>query len=240
MTWILALGICLFRTSVSHADQYADLATYAKQVPHSEIDREVLQYIANETNESIEGIRSHYALALFENLKSGRSWYVLDGYYVLKSGKILFLDFQYNPKNKTWWAIENYRPFLPGLSERFMLEADEVCNPYKRHFIGIVSLRMEVGGAVNAVGIDRLQTFFAENYGRQPIFLLNDGDLLVIDPTKAARMSRDVLFTLNERDLIASLGKATAFNAKVIPSGREGSTVEIKKTYVGSTSTCDK
>jgi len=224
--------LILFSVNIAKANQYTELAEFAKQVPHSEIDREVFDYIANETNESLEGIKSHYTLALFENTIAHRSWYILDGYYELKSGKILFLDFNYNPKTKTWWPIENYRFYLPGVSQRYLLEAEKICNPYQRHFIGIVST------SLNSVNLSQIQKFFDEKHQRQPMFFLNDTELTIIDPTKSAQMAKKVIFTLHENDLISKL-LAIGARATVISSGRAESTPELKKTYVASTPSCE-
>jgi len=222
----------LFFSSVSFADQYDDLKVYASQVPHALLDQAIVEYIANETNEPTDGMKSHYTLALFEDTQSGQSWYILDGYYELKSGRILFLDFQYDPSSKSSWPIKNYGYYVPGKNGRFMLEADEICNPYKRHFIGLVATQM------GSVSFDSIQKFFDETYGRQPIFMINDGDLLIMDPTKSSRMSKNVIFTLHEDDLITKLSQATGLSANLLSSGREASTAKIKKTYVGSSGNC--
>mgnify|MGYP000753318322 CR=1 FL=1 len=55
--------------------------------------------------------------------------------------------------------------------------------------------------------------FFSDIYTRQPIFLINNSDLTIIDPTKSARMSKDVIFTLHENKLVAELREA--FNLKL-------------------------
>lgn len=229
---VFVVGFVLFLSSASFADQYEDLKVYASQVPHAELNQAILGYIANEINEPTDGMKSHYTLGLFEDTQSGQSWYILDGYYELKSGKILFLDFRYDPISKSSWPIKNYGYYMPGMNGRFMLEANEICNPYKRHFIGLVATQL------GSVSFDHVQKFFDEKYGRQPIFTINDGDVLIMDPTKSSRMSKSVIFTLHENDLITKLSQATGLSANVLSSGREASTAKLKKTYVGSSGNC--
>ncbi|WP_413291266.1 hypothetical protein [Bdellovibrio sp. HCB337] len=232
--WALTFGIAFSMASLCFANQYDDLQTYAKEVPHAEIDQAVVEFIQNETNEDIAGMTSHYTLALFESTASGRSWYILDGYYQLKSGKILFLDFQYDPKTKTSWPIENYQYYLPARAQRFLLEADEICNPYKRHFIGIVRTQVE------PAQFSQLQNFFEKNYQRQPLFVIDEDQVFIIDPTKSLRGADQVIFTLREENFASSLEAATGLTASMLTSGRQPSTPEVKKTYVGSTPSCVK
>lgn len=220
--------------AIAYADQYDELREYAKLVPISEINQEVSDYLSNETNEILSGLQAHYTLALFENIRTGRAWYILDGYYELKSGRILFLDFQYNPKSKNWWPIENYKHYVPAVTERYMLEADRICDPYKRHFIGIV------GASLGSSSVDRVKQFFRDNYKSQPILVDNDGELTIIDPTKSARMTNQVLFTLNEQHLISGLSQSLGIDASILSSGRRPSSPELKQTYVGSTPSCMK
>lgn len=230
----LSMVVLLSIASLCFAGPYEDLKIHAQEVPRAEIDAVIPQLIANETNESTVGMKSHYTLALFENVASGTTWYILDGYYQLKSGKILFLDFNYDPQDKYWKPIENYKYYMPSRGLRFMLEADELCNPYKRHFIGVVSTYAE------PAQLNQLQSFFEQTYQRQPIFMVDNGNVLIIDPTKSARKSSDVMFALQENDLNKKIAASTGLTSSIVPSGREPSTPELKKTYVGSSGECLK
>ncbi|MBT4761789.1 MAG: hypothetical protein HOO06_08850 [Bdellovibrionaceae bacterium] len=226
---ILTLLICV----TSLANSYSDLVKHAREVPVTRVDSEAIEYIKNETNESIDGLTSHYTLALFENKNSGTSWYILDGYYKLKSGKILFLDYIYRPSDKAWWPIENYKYYIPKSTERLMLEAEELCNPYKRHFIGIISSYFS-----NISTLSKLAQFFENKNASQPIFIFNDGNTLIVDPTKSSRRVKQVTFTLAEHNLIASLKKELGINSDVLLSGRSPSDENVKKTYVGAANSC--
>ena len=75
-------------------------------------------------------------LALYEdNATSEISGIIVEGYYLLNFGTVLFLDFVYNPSNKTWWPINNYKYNFSKKDQRYMFQTYEICNPYKRNFI---------------------------------------------------------------------------------------------------------
>ena len=219
----------------SWADNYVDLKKYAREVPVRKVSAEATEYIENETNESVTGIISHYTLALFEDVKSGRTWYILDGYYQLKSGRVLFLDFVYRPREKTWWPIENYKYYLSRSMERFMLESKNICNPHERHLIGVISSYLS-----NVDLLGPLTKFFKNLYSSQPIFIYDNGNTLIIDPTKSSSMGGQVMFTLAERSVISALKQKLNIDGKVLLSGRSSSNGSVKKTYVGVTSSCRK
>lgn len=213
----------------------SDLERYAAEVPIQAVSFEVQDYIKNETNESIEGMKSHYTLAHFENQKTGKSWYILDGYFEMPSGKILFLDFSYRPDTKVFWPIENYRMIVPAASERFLLKAEKICNPYERNFIGVIRI-------INTqdLSIDRLQFYLKSKHQKEFSILATPSETFIIDNTRDTFWGDNPqpYFTLAEESFIKGMNEDLGLNAEVMQSGRMRSDDEMKMTYVGVTDSC--
>jgi len=216
------------------ASHLPDLQQIASEVPISKIDEGVKLYIQNETNESVDGLISHYALVQFEDLSSHETWYILDGYYELKSGNILFLDFKYWPDDKYWKPIENYRNYMPGHLVRYLLKANEICNPYDRSHIGIIR-----GALTKAGQFEKVVNYFKKLGEHLPTFITDMSKIEIIDPPKAKRPSPNkLLFTLREHELISELGREAEIKLEIIPSSRSQSNDEVRQTYIGITESC--
>ena len=211
----------------------SQLDDYAKNVPTTLIDEEVLQYIQREIDKSITKVKSHYTLALYERKETGASWYILDGYYELESGEILFLDFDYDPIRKRWWPISNYRSFTPKQINRYMLQAEEICNPYKRHFIGVVTLPVPSS-------FDEFSKYLKSRFPYEPFYWIYSGYMYILDHVVTNGLPQsNPLFTLNEKQLIDDLFKMGIY-ASLMESGRIPSSDELKQTYVPVTKLCKK
>ena len=210
-----------------------DLNEFSKQVPVQAIDKEVLGYIKKEISSEITNFTSHYTLALYEEQAKEKSWFILDGYYILPSGEILFLDFYYNPISKKWWPIENYRSFTTGLLDRFMLQAEEVCNPFKRHYIGVV----RTGGSFS---IDKLQSYLKSRFPYSPSLWFYRNNLYILDHVSIGLPDSDPLFTLAEDDLVKDLLELNLVEtASLLPSGRRRSNDVVKQTYIPVGDSCN-
>lgn len=225
--FILALSLI---TDFSFGYPPGALKDYAAEVPTQLIDQEISEYLATEINYQ-EGFQSDYTLAEYTELKSGQVWYILDGYFTLKDGTILFLDFTYYPDRKLWRAINNYT-FVPKENERFLLKADETCNPYKRHFIGVIAFSFKDWGH-----LDDIVDFFEKELGGSPMIYTDGGTSMVQD--RRAEFGAKPLFTLKEEGLISKMMQLPYMNkATIIPSGRNPSDGKISQVYEGVTSAC--
>jgi hypothetical protein len=228
------LAILILLAGAAYADTVADLEQYAHEVPIAEIDDEAKYYIHNETNESIDGMKSHYTLALYERASDGKQWYILDGYYELKSGVILFLDYIYRPQRQSWSAIQNYR-YTPLASERFMLRAEEICNPFRRNFTGLLK-----ASAIAEEALPSIRDYFRRHFGKNPLIVTNGAELYISDLTRGTFFASDPvpLFTLNELGISDSLKRETGIQTEIVSSGRFPSDNSLRQTYVPVTETC--
>ena len=226
----LVILISIFITSASYGVPMSPLQKYASEVPVQKINQDISSYLENEIAYS-DSFKSDYTLAEYKDLNSGKTWYVLDGYYTLNDKTVLFLDFNYNPEAKTWSPINNYA-FVPEENKRFLLKADEVCNPYKRHFIGVVMFAFKEAGH-----LDEVFSFFNKELHGSPM-LYTDGSNHMFQDLTAALGSKP-LFTLNEEDLVKKMANLVFIKgAMIIPSGRGLSDDKISQTYESVAEAC--
>ena len=228
MKSIVITFFLVFATSFTQAADVILLKKYAAEVPTQEVAKEVAGYIAAELDYT-DSFQSDFTLAEFT--RAGQSWYILDGYFTLKDGTILFLDFLYYPDKKLWRPIPNYA-FVPKTEERLMLKSEKLCNPYARHFIGVVAFAFKEEGH-----LDELVAFFRKELGGRPALYSDGGGNLVYD--LKTEMGQKPLFTLHEEGLIQNMSQLPYISrATLIPSGRNPSDIEITQTYAGVTPAC--
>lgn len=227
------LILCLsFLFSVSLFAGQDLLPVYASQVPKAKLDATVAEFLKNELHYAGDFV-SDYTLAEYKETVSGDVWYILDGYFTLPTGEILFLDFNYVPARQWYQPIRNY-VFVPEENIRFLLKAEEVCNPYKRHYIGVFFVQMQDFGH-----LDELAGFIRKEFRIEPVYLIYGVGIVVQDTTRNYGATPE--FTLKEEAIIASLQKQSyVVEAKLIPSGRSPSNSELQQRYVGVTPACQK
>ena len=212
------------------ADQYEDLVKAADSVRVAVFDERAQYLIAREIPPGVDLVRSHYTLALFER-DDGRSWYILDGYYQMSSGDILFMDVVYDPSDGWYRHIENYQPFVPYPRSRYLLKATEVCNPYDRHFIGI----MEADFYRHS--LDRFRDLFREQFGRYPEFVFTGATLYLHDAE--GTFGDSPAFTLSEEEFAGfSRQHPELPEFRIIGSGRAKSDEVLRQTYVPVGDSC--
>lgn len=208
----------------------SNLSTIASQVPVAMLDQEVAQYMKNEISYT-EAFKSNYVLVEFKDTESGKVWYVVDGYFTLKDKTVLFVDFNYYPKDQTYQVINNYA-FVPEENKRFLLQAEEICNPFKRNFIGVVLLGFEKNGH-----LDELMSALEVKFGVSPMLYTDGRNHMIQDFTLA--MGMQPLFTLNEQTILGFLKELSYVKqAMLIPSGRNPSSDKITQTYHSLSSDC--
>lgn len=222
---------CLFfSTTYGNGAGMTDLTKFIAQVPTAEIDLEVARLLANEISYT-DSFISNYVLVEYREASSGNIWYVLDGYFTLRDKTILFLDFDYDPFKKTWKAINNYA-FVPEENKRFLLKADELCNPFKRHFIGVVVVGFKEPGH-----LDDIISFLGKTLNASPMLYTDGTNHMIQDLTMA--MGSKPLFTLHEETLMNKLNSLSYVkDSMIIPSGRRPSDESISQTYEAVTSGC--
>jgi hypothetical protein len=199
------------------------LKKYSSEVQVDKINAEVSKYISNELGKPL-GFKSDYTLAEYKESSTSKIWYILDGYFTLEDGTILFLDFNYEPSTKEAVAINNY-VFIAEENKRLLLKAEEICNPYKRNFIGSLYVILK-----NKGHIDDLLDFLIQKFKVPPILSAYNGTQLVIQDLTVN--SFKPLFVLYENQLAQDLSKLDFVKtAMIIPSGRNPSNDEISQTY---------
>lgn len=187
------------------------------------MDLEVAEYLKNEIS-YFDSFKSDYVLVEYREVKSGKTWYIVDGYFTLKNKTVLFLDFNYDPASKKWQAIGNY-VFVPEENKRFLLKADEVCNPFKRHYIGVIYVAFKARGH-----LDDLMHFLSQTLNGAPMLYTDGSNHLIQDLTRS--LSPKPLFSLKEPELIRQLINLPFVEfAMTIPSGRNASDKEITQVY---------
>ncbi|MNK08058.1 hypothetical protein D3C87_259820 [compost metagenome] len=221
--------LSFFIVSISHGVAVNLLEKSVSEVPVTKINQEVAGYLENEIGYK-DAFKSDYVLAEFKESSSGKVWYVLDGYFTLKDQTILFMDFDYNPEQKTWKAINNYA-FVPEENRRFLLKAHQVCNPYERHFLGVLMFAFKEPGH-----LDEMVSFLNKELSGAPMLYTDGSNHMIQDLT--ATMGAP-LFTLREEDLVKKIS-ALEFvkRAMIIPSGRNPSDDIISQRYEGVNTSC--
>lgn len=222
----LVLFASLFCCRVGLADD-DQLEKLAKAVPIEAVDRDVLNLIHKELDQKYELVKSHYTLALFEDLASKEKWYILDGYFEIQDDKILFLDFSYDPYSKTWWPINNYKNLIPQKSNRYMLMSREICNLNRRHYIGVLE-----GTLKNFQALEKIMAYFENGFQATPLFILDQNQLLIASNSA-------VNFNLKEAQVINHLKLAANTEFKLVSLERATSDDDIKKTYAAVTRSCE-
>ncbi len=225
------LIFCLFLSIADgRAAGRSDLKKFASQVPTAEIDAEVVQLLKNEISYA-DGFVSNYVLVEYREAISGEIWYVVDGYFELKDKTILFLDFEYDPTKKSWKAINNYE-FVPEENKRFLLKAEELCDPFKRQFIGVVVVGFNEPGH-----LDEFVSFLGKTLSGAPMLYTDGMNHMIQDLTIS--LGAKPLFTLREESLIKKLNDLSYVKASMtIPSGRRPSDESISQTYEAVTLGC--
>ncbi len=227
--------------ALSQADKLSDLERYAKEVPVDKVSADAIRYIQNETNESVKGLASHYTLALFEDKETNETWYLVDGYYELKSGAILMLDFVYEPLTKTFFPIKNYKKNVPVATERFMMKSKAICSPEKRNQLGILQI-----AKTDELSVDRLRFYLKAKLNKNFTLVDTPISVFVVDSTRNTKWSPfdetmyEPAFTLSEDALVKSLKEDINLDAQILDmsGGRHDPTLEV--TYAAVTDSCRK
>ena len=203
---------------------------YAADIPVDRLNQEVASCLKNEIS-YLDSFKSDYVLVEYNDAKSGKTWYVVDGYFTLQDNSVLFLDFDYEPTTKVSKAINNY-VFVPEENKRYLLKADEVCNPFKRHFIGVVGVGFREAGH-----LDELVSFLGRTLNGSAMLYTDGANHMIQDLTSF--LGAKPLFTLHEEDLVKKLNNLPYVkSAMIIPSGRNPSDEAISQTYEPVTLGC--
>ncbi len=226
------LILLLSASTTTYGNLMSNLSEFASKVPTQEIDKVVAKFLENELAYTSD-FKSEYTLAEFKMNSTGDTWYIVDGYYQLADKTVLFLDFNYNPELKTWKPINNYN-FIPAENKRYLLKAEEICNPFDRSFIGVIAFSFHQLGF-----IDDFMKFLSEEYSRTPMLYTDGSNHMIQDLT--AGLGSKPLFSLNEEVLLKKMAALKYIQrAMIIPSGREPSNNEISQVYQAVTAGCKK
>jgi len=220
----------VFFANIGSGGEMSLVKQYATEVPVDKLNQEVAAYLKNEIS-YIDSFKSDYVLVEYKDTKSGKTWYIVDGYFTLQDNSILFLDFDYDPSTKMSKAINNY-VFVPEENKRYLLKADEACNPFKRHFIGVI-----VVGFKEAGHLDELISFLGRTLNGSAMLYTDGANHMIQDLTSS--LGTKPLFTLHEKELVQKLNSLSYVKgAMIIPSGRNPSDEVISQAYEPITPGC--